>query len=77
MSKHPFALTVHEQSWPLDQPFQTARGASTEARIVVTVNDGQHTGRGEGAPISRYGQNVALATVQLEEVFLKGAVDRP
>jgi len=62
-------LRVTEQSWPLDKPFRIARGISTEARVVVvTVSDGQHTGRGEAVPISRYNQNAASAISQLEKI---------
>jgi rare lipoprotein A len=33
-------IEAHEQSWPLDKPFRTSRGARTEARVVVvTVTD--------------------------------------
>src|SRR6266487_547528 len=73
MSSHNFELTVNEQSWPLDKPFRIARGTSTEARvIVVTVSDGQRTGRGEAVPISRYGQTVASTVAQLEQISSKG-----
>ena len=72
MSSHNFEFKVAEQSWPLDKPFRIARGASIEARvIVVTVNDGQHTGRGEAVPISRYRQTPASAVAQLEPIFPK------
>jgi L-alanine-DL-glutamate epimerase-like enolase superfamily enzyme len=76
MSAHNFDFKVAEQSWPLDKPFRTARGASTDARvIVVTISDGQHTGRGEAVPISRYGQTPASTVAQLEQIFPK-CVDR-
>ena len=62
-------LDAHEQSWPLEQAFRTARGASTEARVVVvTVSDGQFSGRGEAVPITRYQQNVASVLAQLESI---------
>ncbi len=52
-------IDAHEQSWPLDKPFRISRGARTEARVVVvTVTNGQYTGRGEAVPIARYGQTV-------------------
>jgi L-Ala-D/L-Glu epimerase len=74
MSSRNFELTVIEQSWPLDKPFRIARGASTEARvIVVTVSDGQHTGRGEAVPISRYKQNTASAIAQLKQIDMDRA----
>jgi L-Ala-D/L-Glu epimerase len=76
MNSHSLEFKVAEQSWPLDKPFRTARGASTDARVVVvTVSDGQHTGRGEGVPISRYGQTPASTIAQLEQIFPK-CVDR-
>jgi L-alanine-DL-glutamate epimerase-like enolase superfamily enzyme len=72
MSSRNFELTVNEQSWPLEKPFRIARGTRTEAHvIVVTVSDGQHTGRGEAVPISRYGQSVASVAAQIESI--KGA----
>ena len=76
MSSRKFEFKVSEQSWPLDKPFRIARGISTEARVVVvTVSDGQHTGRGEAVPISRYGQTPASSVAQLEQIFPK-CVDR-
>ena len=45
--------------WPLADAFVISRGAKTEARVVVaTVSDGQHTGRGECVPYSRYNESV-------------------
>ena len=77
MSSRNFELRVTEQGWPLDKPFRTARGASTETRvIVVTISNGQHTGRGEAVPISRYGQTTASTVAQLEQISSRGAVDR-
>ncbi|HEX7518579.1 MAG TPA: N-acetyl-D-Glu racemase DgcA [Chthoniobacterales bacterium] len=72
MSSRNLEFRVAEQSWPLDKPFRTARGPSIEARVVVvTVSDGQHTGRGEAVPISRYGQTPASTVAQLEQFFPK------
>jgi L-alanine-DL-glutamate epimerase-like enolase superfamily enzyme len=76
MSSNKLEFSVAEQRWPLDHPFRTSRGASTEARVIlVTVSDGQHTGRGEAVPISRYGQSPASTIAQLEQIFPK-CVDR-
>jgi len=76
MSSNNIEFKVAQQSWPLDKPFRTARGASTDARVVVvTVSDGQHTGRGEAVPISRYRQTPVNTVAQLEQVFPK-CVDR-
>jgi L-alanine-DL-glutamate epimerase-like enolase superfamily enzyme len=77
MNSHNLELKVAEQSWPLDKPFRIARGISTEARVVVvTVSDGQHTGRGEAVPISRYNQNAASAISQLEKIDIRRAEGR-
>src|SRR6266403_2135550 len=77
MNSRNFELRVNEQSWPLDKPFRIARGTSTEARvIVVTVSNGQQTGRGEAVPISRYGQNIASTVALLEQISARDAFDR-
>ncbi|HEV2044970.1 MAG TPA: N-acetyl-D-Glu racemase DgcA [Chthoniobacterales bacterium] len=70
-------LTVIEQRWPLDKPFRIARGTRTEANvIVVTVTDGQHTGRGEAVPIARYNQSVASVLEQIESMRSEKNLDR-
>lgn len=72
MSSPKLDFKVAEQSWPLDRPFRTARGPSTDARVVVvTLSDGHHTGRGEAVPISRYQQSPASTVAQLEQIFPK------
>ncbi|MCA1658702.1 MAG: hypothetical protein LC627_05340, partial [Verrucomicrobiaceae bacterium] len=70
-------LEAQEQSWPLDKPFRIARGSRTEARvIVVSVSNGEHTGRGEAVPISRYGQSIASTLAQIESVKGAKGLDR-
>jgi len=70
-------LEAHEQSWPLDKPFRISRGSRTEARVVVvTVTDGQHTGRGEAVPIARYNQSVASVLAQIESIKSEKSLDR-
>lgn len=70
-------LDAHEQSWPLDKPFRIARGSRTEARVVVvTVSDGQNTGRGEAVPIARYGQSAASVLAQIESMKSEKSLDR-
>jgi len=78
MSTRNLEYRVNEQVWPLDKPFRIARGVRTEARvIVVTVSDGQHTGRAEAVPSKRYRETVASAIAQLEQVFSNGErIDR-
>jgi len=78
MSTRNLEYRVNEQVWPLDKPFRIARGVRTEARvIVVTVSDGQHTGRAEAVPSKRYRETVASAIAQLEQIFSNGErIDR-
>ena len=69
-------IDAHEQSWPLDKPFRIARGTRTEARVVVvTVSDGQYTGRGEAVPLARYGQSVESLLAQIESVKTEKRLD--
>lgn len=50
-------LDVEIERWPLDEPFTIARGAKTEAVVVVVrLDDGVHAGRGEAVPYPRYGE---------------------
>ncbi len=52
-------LQVVEERWPIAGAFRIARGAKTEARVVVaTLRHGEHTGRGEAVPYARYGETV-------------------
>jgi L-alanine-DL-glutamate epimerase-like enolase superfamily enzyme len=70
-------IDAQEQSWPLDKPFRISRGTRTEARvIVVTVTDGQHSGRGEAVPIRRYNQSSASVLAQIESVKSAQSLDR-
>jgi len=62
-------LSVASQSWPLKQTFRIARGAKNEAVVVVaTIDDGNHSGRGECVPYARYGETVASVTGQIEKL---------
>jgi L-alanine-DL-glutamate epimerase-like enolase superfamily enzyme len=55
----PLMRTLAAESWPLAHAFVIARGAKTEARVVVvTLSDGAHVGRGECVPYARYGESV-------------------
>src|SRR5438094_10315239 len=70
-------IDAHEQSWPLDKPFRIARGERNEARVVVvTVSDGQYTGRGEAVPSPRYGQSGASVLAQIESMEDVPSLDR-
>ena len=72
MTSPPIEFDIAEQVWPLDKPFRISRGSRTEARVVVvTITDGQHTGRGEAVPAKRYNETVASVNAALEKVFPK------
>jgi L-Ala-D/L-Glu epimerase len=50
-------LLVRIESWPIAGSFTIARGAKTEARVVVVeVSDGRHSGCGECVPYPRYNE---------------------
>ena len=62
-------IEAREETWPLKEVFRIARGACTEARVVVvTVSNAEHTGRGECVPIARYNQNTASVLMQIESI---------
>ena len=70
-------IEAREEVWPLKQPFRISRGSRTEARVVVvTVTDGQHSGRGEAVPIKRYNQSVASVLAQVESITGDTNLDR-
>jgi L-alanine-DL-glutamate epimerase-like enolase superfamily enzyme len=56
---HARLIEAVEERWPLASPFVIARGAKTEARVVVArVGDGRYEGRGEAVPYARYDEAV-------------------
>jgi L-alanine-DL-glutamate epimerase-like enolase superfamily enzyme len=55
----PVSLTVAVERWPIAGRFAIARGARTEAAVVVAeLADGGIRGRGECVPYARYGETV-------------------
>ena len=70
-------IEAREEIWPLKQVFRISRGSRTEAQVVVvTVTDGQQTGRGEAVPIKRYNQSVASVLAQIESIKSEKDLDR-
>ena len=52
-------LTVRDERWPIAGRFVIARGAKTEAHVVVVeLTHGEACGRGECVPNARYGESV-------------------
>jgi len=71
-------IEAREEVWPLNQPFRISRGSRTEAQVVVvTVTDGQRSGRGEAVPIKRYNQSVASVLAQIESIKGEKDLNRP
>ena len=67
-----FRVEAKEEVWPLKQVFRISRGERSETQVVVvTVSDGQHTGRGEAVPIKRYNQTVASVLAQIEAIHTR------
>jgi L-alanine-DL-glutamate epimerase-like enolase superfamily enzyme len=70
-------IEAREEIWPLKEPFRISRGSRTEARVVVvTVSDGEHTGRGECVPIKRYSQSTESVIAQIESIKRERNLDR-
>ncbi len=69
-SLHPaLRLSCAIETFPIAGSFVIARGAKTEARVVVaTITDGAATGRGECVPYARYGESVESVTAAIEGV---------
>jgi L-alanine-DL-glutamate epimerase-like enolase superfamily enzyme len=70
-------IEAKEEVWPLKEVFRISRGSRTKARVVVvTVNDGKNTGRGEGVPIARYNQTIDSVIAQIESIKSVRDLDR-
>ena len=63
------SLTCTVETFPIAGRFVIARGAKTEARVVVaTVTDGHVVGHGECVPYARYGETVESVIAAIEGV---------
>ncbi|HJT80654.1 MAG TPA: N-acetyl-D-Glu racemase DgcA [Chthoniobacterales bacterium] len=63
-------FSITEKIWPLKQAFRISRGSRTEIHVLVlTVNDGTYTGRGEAVTSKRYNEDIPSATDRLNRVF--------
>jgi L-alanine-DL-glutamate epimerase-like enolase superfamily enzyme len=60
-------LTVRTERWPIAGGFRIARGAKTEAEVVVVEFAATGArGRGECTPYARYGETVASVLAEIE-----------
>lgn len=64
----PLELSVNLEVWPLTEPFRIASGVFSQSDlIVVSVTDGVHVGRGEGAPSFVFNQDPVAEVAYIEE----------
>lgn len=69
MSYQQLSLKVEVQQLPLKSVFRIARGAKTQAEVVlVTLSDGTNTGTAESVPYARYGESVEKVCEQIEQL---------
>jgi L-alanine-DL-glutamate epimerase-like enolase superfamily enzyme len=62
-------LSINVERFALKNPFVIARGAKTEAVVVVaTIRQGAHSGHGECTPYARYGESVESVVAAIESV---------
>jgi L-alanine-DL-glutamate epimerase-like enolase superfamily enzyme len=60
-------LTVRTERWPIAGGFRIARGAKTEAEVVVVaISEDGALGRGESTPYARYGETTAGVLVEID-----------
>lgn len=72
-------LSVAAETFSIAGRFVIARGAKTEARVVVaTISDGAARGRGECVPYARYGESVesVLAQIESARAAIEAGADR-
>jgi L-alanine-DL-glutamate epimerase-like enolase superfamily enzyme len=68
-------VDARAEAWPLAKPFVIARGAKTDAHVIVAeVAAGGISGRGEAVPYARYGESVEESVAALRR--LSGTLTR-
>lgn len=73
-------LTITVEHFPIAGAFVIARGAKTEAVVVVAaISESGVTGRGECVPYARYGESVESVTAQIEglRAAIEGGLEKP
>jgi L-alanine-DL-glutamate epimerase-like enolase superfamily enzyme len=62
-------LTAWDERWPIAGAFTIARGAKTEAHVIVAqMEHAGCVGRGEAVPYPRYGETVEAALAELADL---------
>jgi len=75
----PRTLDARHDRFALNRPFRIARGVKTAADVItVTIRDGDVSGKGEGVPYPRYGEDVegALQTIERARTLIEAGGDR-
>lgn len=63
------SLNVRSERWPIAGTFSIARGAKTEAAVVVAeLSDGTSRGRGECVPYARYDETIEGVVSAIESM---------
>jgi len=79
MSASTVTLTAKSESFPIEGRFTISRGSKTKVDVVVVeINDGEHTGRGECVPYARYGESIdsVIELIMSLEDDVKNGLDR-
>jgi L-alanine-DL-glutamate epimerase-like enolase superfamily enzyme len=64
-----YQIKVCHQKLPLKSVFRIARGAKTQADVVVVIlTDGQYSGWGEAVPYARYDESVDSVIAQIRQL---------
>jgi len=67
-------LALAAETWPIAGKFVIARGARTQAKVLVcTIGENASIGRGECVPYARYGETVESVSAQIEA--LRGRIE--
>ena len=72
-------LSARDERWPIAGAFTIARGAKTQAHVlVVEIVQGDVRGRGEATPYARYGQTMAgeLAAIEAARDAVEAGASR-
>jgi L-Ala-D/L-Glu epimerase len=62
-------ISFRAEHWPIAGSFTIARGAKTEAVVVVVeISDGDFIGRGECVPYARYSETIESVSAQISNI---------
>ncbi|WP_299877797.1 N-acetyl-D-Glu racemase DgcA [uncultured Cocleimonas sp.] len=79
MSASTVTLSAKSESFPIEGRFTISRGSKTKVDVVIVeINDGEHTGRGECVPYARYGESIdsVIELIMSLEDDVKNGLDR-